>query len=552
MKRALLIGTVIGYLLTNHTALAGSSQDSIYYSINKSLQIFGDLFRQISDGYVDAIQPEKFIEVGMSEMLDYLDPYTVYIDGDNSDELDLLTKGVYGGLGMTISAIDGLTTVVDLAEGFAAERAGIRIGDKIYKIDSAVVLATTSRELRQYTRGEPGTTLDLQVIREGVSDTLVFRLQREKIKLKNVAYTGFVEKGIGYIKLVRFSRSASSEFRRAIDELKGQAPLNGLIIDLRDNPGGLLDAAVSISEIFLPTGSPIVSTKGRAPHSMKEYVSRTIPKEPDLPIAVLINGASASASEILAGAIQDLDRGVVVGERSFGKGLVQTISSLPYDASLKMTTAKYYTPSGRCIQRVNFTRKRSGIVLQPDDTLRTFTTKGGRQVTEANGIIPDTTIVDDAGSEFVAELQDQHMLFKYATIHAAALDTLPADFAVDSLVLKSFADYLNQQDFSYEGTALKKVKELEEIVAHKAAYAALMQEVQALEQQLVQMQQAKVSDHNAEIADYLLREIQARFFARTKRIALSLPTDRQAQAAASLLRDRTHYYAIIGGDTSEE
>ncbi len=542
---------------------ADDSSDSLYYEVNKSLMVFGDLFRQVNSNYVDDVEPDEMLRRGLDGMLEYLDPYTTYISNDESDQVDMLTKGFYGGLGVTIAEINGETTVVDVAEGYAADEAGIRIGDKIYMIDSVVVLNSDHKELRQYTRGAAGSELTAHIIREGLGDTLVLNLKREKIQMRTVSYAGFLggatgdgvtgeidEGNIGYIKLDRFARGANAQFRQALDDLKHRKAMKGLIVDLRGNPGGLLDAAVSISEIFVPTGSQIVSTRGRSPLAGKEYVARGIPKEPELPLVILIDKGSASASEIFAAAIQDLDRGVLVGERSFGKGLVQTISSLPFEATLKMTTARYYTPSGRCIQRIKYEEQRTHhddqaeLAAEPHDST-IFYTQGGRPVYESNGIRPDVHVSSEPASEYVRDLKDGHMLFRFGTRYSARMRELPQDFHADSTALKQFAAFLEEEHFVHDQDILSAIEVLEEKFAADEDFSDFSPRMQILRDDLARLRTSMIERHADEVLAELDREISARFLTRAERIAAGLGDDPQVQTAVDILNDQERYGKIL-------
>jgi len=312
--------------------------DSVYFKINKSFEIFGELFKEIAAGYVEEVDPEDLFRNAIDGMLSNLDPYTIYMDESESDDVEMITTGTYNGLGFTVAVRDEMLTVTDVMDGFPAQKSGIRVGDRLYKIDTSVIINSNAGEIRKYTKKPSGTKLDVWVIRDGLADTLQMRVTIEEINMKNVTYNGIIRDSIGYIKLDRFSRNSTAEVTDALNKFKRSGKVKGLILDLRDNPGGLLESAVGICELFVPQKSLIVYTKGRDPSNDRTFKSNQQPIEPDLPLAVLINGSSASASEILAGAIQDLDRGIVVGEKSFGKGLVQSIYELPYNAALKITT----------------------------------------------------------------------------------------------------------------------------------------------------------------------------------------------------------------------
>lgn len=529
------------------------TEDSVFFKINKSLQIFGEVFRQISGNYVDEIEPEAFIKSGIEGMLAYLDPYTTYYEEKDSDELDILTNGVYGGLGITVGTIDSTLTIVGVAEGFASEKAGLRVGDKIYKIDSTVVQSLGSGELGRYTRGKPGAKVVMFIIRGDRKDTMRFELIRQEITLKNILYSGVMANDIGYIRLERFSRSAPAEIRAAIEKMKSTRKLNGLILDLRDNPGGLLESAVAISEMFVPTGSLIVSTKGRTPASERKYVSRNAPLEPTLPLAVLTNDHSASASEIVAGAIQDLDRGILVGERSFGKGLVQTISSLPFNANLKMTTAKYYTPSGRCIQKIDYSSKhRTGIFKISGDTSKIFHTTNGRSLLESNGITPDTTVSLKEMSEFISEVVGRGMLFNFATIFTGRKDSLPKNFAVTKDVISTFTEFLQAKKFTFNGSAYKKIHDLAEILKKEKYPSNFTKKVEQLEKDLSDDLAIQIEQQRPELSRLLEDEIFLRFYPRSKVIEMSLSHDIQVQTAANLLQNQAEYTAMLGAKTKNE
>lgn len=543
---------LIAFVVTGFASLGfyAIAEDSPLFKINKSLQTFGEVFRQISMYYVDDIDPEKFIEAGIEGMTGYLDPYTTYIPERESDDVDILTTGVYGGLGVTVAGMDSMVTIVGITEGYAAEKAGLRIGDRIYAVDSTVVLHMDTRHLQNYTRGKPGTTVSVRVLREGLPDTLDFTMAREEIAIKNVTFSGLIDSSVGYIKLERFSRSASSEVREALANIRlRNGNVQGIILDLRDNPGGLLDAAVSISEAFVPTNSLIVSTRGKTPESEKRYVSRNVPMEPALPLAVLINERSASASEIVAGAIQDLDRGILVGETSFGKGLVQTIMSLPYNANMKITTARYYTPSGRCIQKVDYNNRRSGIFARSNDSLKQYKTIHGRPVYESNGIKPDTLVRISQSSDFVDELVEKNMVFNFATEFAAKQESIPSNFVVSKDIIQQFSTYLRKKRFAYSNSGLHKVHELREIAERESYASTTQQQIQRLEDVLVAEQGREIERNKDKIAYLLGKEIYARFYPRSKLIEQTLNSDIQVKTATSLLQNNTVYHAMIESAT---
>jgi len=529
------------------------SDNAAYMKISKSLAIFGEFFRQVSNEYVDEIDPAEFIEAGIEGMVKHLDPYTSYIGDEDSEEVDIITTGVYGGLGITTSLLDSAVTIVGITEGCSAEKAGLRVGDRIYAIDSVVVLKATTTELRKYTRGKPGSAVTMRIIRAGVRDTLSIALQRQEVTLKNVTYVGIVQNDIGYLRLERFTHNAPAEVRDAIATLHKQAQekkssLSGIIVDLRDNPGGLLDAAVSISELFVPQGTLIVSTRGRTNESERRYYSRRTPLEPALPLAVLINDNTASASEIVAGAIQDLDRGVIVGERSFGKGLVQTISSLPYDATLKMTTAKYYTPSGRCIQKIDYNGRRHGIVKSNLDTTKTFKTVTGRIVRDATGILPDSVLAAQRQADIIGELFKHNTFFSFANEYAGDKKTLPEKFAVDKRIFDQFVNFAKRSKFTYESPAFRKLTELEKVLKTTPGQSqnqAVLTHVNAAKAQLAKDQTQELEKQRDIVSIALYEEILERFYPRSTVIGKILAEDADVSTASAILHNPKRYKTIL-------
>lgn len=422
-------------------AATGFSQDdNIYLSIGKNIDIFGRVYKEIVTNYVDEVDPEKFMRSGIDGMLGTLDPYTVYLGGKDENEIDLLTHGQYGGVGVSIGVRDGIITVLSPMEGYSAHKQGVRAGDRIIEIDGMSIAGMNPDSVRLRVRGEPGTVVKMKVEREGETKPIEFVLVRERIQVHNVGYFWYVAPGIGYIKLERFSNRAGEEVRQAIKELKAKGDLKGIILDMRDNPGGLLNAAVDVTGKFAKNGSVIVTTRGRKGGEEKEYRVEEEPVAGEIPLAVLINRSSASASEIVAGAVQDLDRGIIVGMRSFGKGLVQTVIPLNYQTTMKITTARYYTPSGRSIQEIDYLHKnKDGVfAVTPDSLKKEFRTMNGRMVKELGGILPDTVVESGTRSGFFTELIRKAVFFKFATSHVAKNGAVEGDVTVTDDLLKQF------------------------------------------------------------------------------------------------------------------
>ncbi len=388
MRRKLKWLVVLVVLLTTGLALREPTEK--YFDIAKSLDIFATLFKEVNAYYVDEVDPEKLIREGIDGMLGSLDPYTDFISEEEIESFRISTTGQYGGIGALIGVVNEKVVITDPYEGYPAYKSGLKIGDEIVAIDGKSVKGKSTSDISALLKGQPRTTVEVEVRRVGAKDNLKFSIAREKINIRNLEYYGMVSPDIGYLKLTDFTPGAGKEVAAAVTELKEKGARK-LILDLRDNPGGLLNEAVNIVSVFVPKGEQVVSTRGKVKDWNKTYTTLNSPVDKDIPLVVLTNGGSASASEIVAGALQDYDRAVLVGQRTFGKGLVQTTRPLSYNAQLKVTTAKYYIPSGRCIQELDYThRNTDGSVDKMADSLRSeFRTRNGRKVFDGGGLQPD-------------------------------------------------------------------------------------------------------------------------------------------------------------------
>jgi carboxyl-terminal processing protease len=521
--------------------------EDIFLKINKSVEVFGKIYKEVILNYVDEVDPEKFIRAGIKGMLSELDPYTVFIDEKHSEEVDALTTGKYGGIGISISKFDTSIVVIKVSRGYPADKAGIRVGDVIVQIDSIYVKDKSLDEVRSLMVGKPGTQLKVKVIREGVSNPLVFELTRAEVEVKNITFYDFIDDGIAYIKLERFSRNAGEELRKAIKNLQSKGEIKGLILDLRDNPGGLLDAAVDVVEKFVPEGSLIVSTKGRKPDAVRNYFSTEKPILLDVPLVVVVNGSSASASEIVAGAIQDLDRGVVLGTKTFGKGLVQTITYLSYNTFLKMTTAKYYTPSGRCIQEIDYFHKPDGVFIQkPDSEQKVFKTKNGRIVYAEGGIFPDTVVDEKKRSDFVEALSQRRLFFKFANKFRAENESIPDDFVINDSLFSRFEDFVKKSNFSYKDSFEINLEKAVEYAKRQKLNNGYIAEVEAMLNKVRTQRIDYFKLYREQIADELAREIISRYKYEDELIAWGLKNDNQVKTAVAILKNKKSYNLLLG------
>jgi carboxyl-terminal processing protease len=533
-------------LLTLFAGFLPGDEGDYFYRVNKSIDLYGRVYKEIAANYVDRVDPEAFMEAGIDGMLSSLDPYTTYIDRDEGSEVDLVTSGRYGGVGITIGARDGAIEVISVMDGYSAQRQGVRPGDRLMEVNGTPVSSRTPDEVRNLTRGEPGTEVRVTVSREGAPNPVEFVLIREEVQIKDVTYAGFLDEGIAYVRLERFSRKAGEELRQALKDLKIRGDVKGVVLDLRGNPGGLLDAAVEVTGKFVPRGSLVVTTRGRRSESERTYLTTDEPLLPSVPLAVLTDRGSASASEIVAGALQDLDRGVIVGARTFGKGLVQTVLPLNYGAQLKVTTARYYTPSGRSIQVVDYSSKDGAGVIPPpaDSTRREYRTARGRAMAEHGGITPDSVVKDTDPGPMVAELRRKAMVFRFANRFGAEHGGNYA-VPVDAAVMADFRRFLQDEKFVYHEASTDVIADLGSTARELHYSKAVLDDLDRLKADL-----ALEKDRGFErYADHIRRDIEMEFASRAKgesgRIEASLRGDRQLEVALAFLRTPSLYRRVL-------
>jgi len=543
MTRYLVLFTFIVFNITAY----GQSEDAEYYKkLNKAFEVYGAIFKELTENYVVGIDPEQLMEKGIEGMLDALDPYSVYISNENSEDVDLIVTGSYTGLGITVSKIDSMLTVTGITPGSSVREAGLRVGDRIYKIDTSIILHENNSKLREFTSAEPGKILDVYILRDGLNDTLNMKLNLDNITINSIAASKMLPGNIGYIKVTQFSRSTINDFKTALIDLKQKSDLSGLIIDVRDNPGGLLVSAVEVCEMFLPNDTEIVSTKGRNKRQKFTYSSVNAPLDTLIPLVILINEGSASASEILAGSLQDLDRAVIIGENSFGKGLVQSVTELPYDNSLKLTTAKYYMPSGRCIQLLDYpiAKDSRGLGLHHDSV---FYTKNNRIVYESSGIKPDIYSPEDTLNEYQRDLLNSTMFFNYANIYASSRDSIDVDFEIDETILKSFRDFLNKNEFNNERRMISKLKSIEnEAKEHNLSKNSLKHLNKALVS-IIDDAEKEFEKNTNFIERHLKAEILRRFYSEDVITKIFLETDKSVIQAVELF-ENDKYSSILSND----
>ena len=431
-----------------------------YFEVAKSLDIFATLFKEVNAYYVDEVEPEKLVRKGIDAMLESLDPYTDYISEEEMESFRISTTGQYGGVGAMIGVVNKKVVITQPYKGFPAHTNGVKVGDEILSIDGKSVQGKRTSEVSTLLKGQPQTVVEIKVRRHGKKDDIVFKVTREKINVSNVAYYGLIGNDVAYIRLDDFTPGASYEVADALTELKDKGATK-LILDLRENPGGLLHEAVNIVSLFIPKGLEVVSTKGKVNEWNKVYKTLNNPIDTEIPMVVLTSGGSASASEIVAGTLQDYDRAVLIGGKTFGKGLVQTTRPLSYNAQLKVTTAKYYIPSGRCIQALDYThRKEDGTVMRIADSLKAeFKTKNGRIVYDGGGLDPDVKVENDYLGTITSELMDAGLIFEFASLYTNQ-NSRPSDlsnFRLSDKEYDAFVNWLKSQHFTYT-TSLEKIQ----------------------------------------------------------------------------------------------
>jgi carboxyl-terminal processing protease len=517
----------------------------IYFEIAKNLDLLGRVYKEIAFNYVDEVDPEKFLRAGIEGMLSSLDPYTIFIDEKKIEDIDLITNGKYGGVGISIGLRGDDVTVVEIMDGYAAQRQGIQIGDVIIEAGGSAISVDNIDDVSSLVKGEPGTTVEIKVVRNELRDTLSFNLIREEVIVKNITYSGFYPEYSNniYIKLSNFSRAASDEIKKTIKELKEQKQVHSIVLDLRGNPGGLLDIAVDICDKFLDRDLIVVSTKGRDTESEKKYFAVEEPiigKEVNM--IVLINGGSASASEIVAGALQDHDRAVILGTKSYGKGLVQTITPLSYNTSLKITTAKYYTPSGRCIQKIDYSEGSEVIKTEESEADQKYFTDNQREVYSRGGITPDSTVEFSINGELTKELLAKGLFFKFANNYFFNNPEAEYTGIDDQKLFSQFREYLTEEDFKY--TSQTEI-EIDNLIKGASDKEEIKEELLKIKNELKGLFEKEMLIYQSEILREIRSELAARYLGLEGRIEEQLNSDLQVQTALSVLSNKDTYNKLL-------
>jgi len=524
-------------------------QDDKNFQIAKNLDIYYTLFRELNLFYVDEVDPTKLVKTSIDKMLESLDPYTNFIPEDDVEDFRFMTTGDYAGIGALISKQKGKILIAEPYEGFPAQKSGLRAGDVLLEVAGKSTEKLSTEDVSALLKGPANKSVIVKILRYGQKKPMEIEIVREKIQIDPVPYYGMLDKETGYIRLSNFYENCTERVKMALIELKEKQGAKTLVLDLRLNPGGLLMEAVRMANLFVPKGQEIVSTRGKVKQWDKVYTATENPVDTIMPIAVLVNRGSASASEIVAGAIQDLDRGMIIGTRTFGKGLVQTTRDLSYNAKLKITTAKYYIPSGRCIQALDYShRNEDGSVgIVPDSLISKFKTKKGRIVFDGGGVAPDLTVEDETLSNLTTSLVSGSVIFDYATYFNSKTEKIPAadEFEITPEIYADFVKFVKEQDFKYESKTEEELDNLLEIAKREKYYDISKDEFDKLKSRLGHNLDQDLEHFKKEVSELLTDEIVSRYYYQKGAIKASLKEDMDIKKAVEILHKPDGYAAIF-------
>ena len=551
MKILTLKNVVIGISATLATGLFAFTQaDERLFEIARNLDIFASVYKEINTYYVDEINPSKTIRTGIDDMLGGLDPYTNYIPEDEIEDYRTMTTGQYGGIGSVIGKHHNKTVIIMPYPNSPATIAGLKIGDVIVAIDGKTLDTKENTEVSKFLKGQANTTVKLLIERYGEKAPFEITVTRKQIKLENVPYYGMLTDNIGYLHLSEFMNNAAKDVETAIKELK-KTGAKSVVFDLRANPGGLLNEAVDISNLFIPKGKDVVSTKGKIVDWNKTYTALNQPLDAEMPVVVLINGRSASASEIVSGVIQDYDRGVLIGQKSYGKGLVQSTRPLPYNSQIKLTVAKYYTPSGRCIQALDYAhRNEDGTVSKFADSLKTaFKTKNGRTVYDGGGITPDIMVEKKEVAQITTSLVGKSLIFDYATKYAYEHKSIVAakDFKMSDAAYADFVKFIADKEYDYKTKVETNLEELIVTAKKEAYYDGIKDKIESLKAQMSHNKEKDLYTFRKEIQQALEEDIASRYYLQKGAIEASFDHDEDIQEAIKILKDTERYKKLLSG-----
>ncbi len=544
------INTLLLTLLLSVSVVAQEKQNN--FEIAKSIDIYNSLLRELNLNYVDEINPGELNEAAIKAMLEGLDPYTVFIPESDIENAKFMTTGEYGGIGALIQYDGEHVRISEPYYGWPAQKAGLVAGDVILEVNGVDCHKKNTAQVSELLKGQPGTEVKLKIKHFGVEKPVEKTLKREKVKIDNIPYYKVFDNGVAYLSLSGFTRDAAKEVKEKFVEMRKNHKLKGFVIDLRGNGGGLMNEAVDIVNLFIPKGKPVVSMKGKSASSNSLHATNNEPVDLEIPLAILVDGNSASASEIVAGAIQDYDRGVVIGQRTFGKGLVQNILPLSYNTQMKVTVAHYYIPSGRCIQEIDYSHKKDTTQKTTDTLGKPFKTMAGRTVYEGHGITPDVKVDRDPYAIATAYLYGKNYIFDYANKYYSEHKTIDsADrFKIDDATYNDFVKFVKDKGFTYTTESEKAVEKLKKMAKEEGYLEQIKPQIEQLEKNLAADKANDLQKNRKDIEELLVSEIVSRYHFQKGRIVASLQNDPDLERAFEILLNtngKDEYHSILSG-----
>jgi carboxyl-terminal processing protease len=546
-KLAFIALTIVAASLVSFTLV-----DDYYFEVSKNLDIFTTLFRDVNIYYVDSVQPGSLMKSGIDAMLKNLDPYTIYIPESEIEDYKMThISAEYGGIGALVHQRDGDIQISEVYEGFPAQKNDVKVGDKILSVNGISTKNKKVDDVTEFMKGQKGTPVKIVFQRENEPKPIEKTIIRDEIKFKNVPFYGMVNENTGYIKLNQFLEDAAAQVKDAFVELKKNPQMKYLVLDLRGNGGGLLREAVDIVNLFVDKGQKIVNQKGKIKEMNMEYLASKTALDASIPIVVLVDRGSASASEIVTGAMQELDRGVIVGQRTFGKGLVQQTYNLSYNTLLKVTIAKYYTPSGRCIQALDYTHRAAdgSVERVPDSLMHEYKTKGGRSVYDGSGIYPDVYTERRTYSSITQALATNFLLYDYANKYVHDHPTIPPakDFTLTDAEYNDFIHFLADKKYDYKNQSEKRIEQLKSAADKEKYFPMLESEFNALKKKMSDTKKQDLQNHRDEIKQILETEIASRYYYQKGRLEAEFKYDTDLKKALEVLNDNNTYTSILSG-----
>jgi carboxyl-terminal processing protease len=516
-----------------------------YFEMAKNLEIFANIYKELNKNYVDELDPAKLMRVGIDAMLNSLDPYTNYYSESDVEEARIITEGRYSGIGAGVKQIGDYPVITDVYENCPAFKAGIRAGDVIVAVDGQSAKGKNPDSVYDIMKGAPGTEMEITIRKPGATKDSKVKIKRDEVDVPNVPYSGMVSNDVGYVNLTTFSRDAGPNVQKAIAALKEKNPdMKSVVLDLRGNGGGLLNEGVNLVNVFVPKGELVVSTRGKVVDWDHSYKTTNAPYDEKMPVVVLVDKGTASSSEIVSGSLQDLDRAVIMGQRTYGKGLVQNFHEVGYNARMKLTTSKYYIPSGRCIQGVSY---KNGVPVNIPDSLRTpFKTRSGRKVLDGGGITPDIYIDKDIKSAVVKSLVDQNIIFNYVTQYVLEHPTAPAivsDLRFNDF--ENFTQFVLNKNFNADTETDKLIVKLGEEANKEHYNETIGNELKAMQAKLNTAKKAEIAAFKMDLIHLIEKEIASRYYFEKGKVQIGLRNDKEVDEAVKLLHDSARYTSLL-------